>query len=84
MIFDEKSKIFFLENVGKIKDDINRMNVWRILCDNIKVNNVSGEELINCVIENIVDENEEYTLPVILSAVSWALKYKINSEGSLL
>jgi hypothetical protein len=84
VIFNVESKAFFLKNLSEIKDDINRCNVWRILCDNMKIGNISGEELINCVCEHIIPETEEYTLPVVLSTVQWVLRYKFQRDTRLL
>jgi|LauGreDrversion4_2_1035121.scaffolds.fasta_scaffold76921_2 hypothetical protein len=84
VIFDEESKTFFLGNVSKIEDDINRCNVWRIICDNMKLGLISGEEVINCVCEHIIPESEEFTLPVVLSSVQWILRYKFQRDTKLL
>jgi len=65
-----------LENLSEIKDDINRCNVWRIICDNMKLGLISGEAVINSVCKHIISETEEYTLPVVLASVQWILKYK--------
>jgi len=69
VILDVESRAFFLEHLSEITDDINRCNVWRIICDNMKLGQISGEEVINCVCKHIIPETEEYTLPVVLSAV---------------
>ena len=63
-----------------IEDDINRSNVWRIICDNMKLGLISGEEVIKCVISHIGEEDEEYTLPIVLQAVSWIFKYKLSNH----
>jgi hypothetical protein len=76
VILDEESKTFFLDSLSEIKDDINRCNVWRIICDNMKLGLISGEDVINCVSKHIIPESEEYTLPVVLASVQWILKYK--------
>jgi hypothetical protein len=76
VILDVESKTCFLENLSNIEDDINRCNVWRIICDNMKLGLITGEEVINCVIKHIIPETEEYTMPVVLATVQWILKYK--------
>lgn len=35
VILDEFSKIFLLENLKKIKEDINRSYIWRIFMDSV-------------------------------------------------
>lgn len=69
VVLDKNSVVFFIERLSKIKDDVNRCNVWRILCDNMRLGTISPQTLLECVIKHIVPEEEEYTLPIILQAV---------------
>jgi hypothetical protein len=46
----------------------------------MKTGLIRGEELIQCVIDHIEHENEEFTLPVVFSTVQWVLKYKIDAS----
>lgn len=39
---DDASKSFFLANLSICKDDINRSNIWRIICDNMKLGLITG------------------------------------------
>jgi hypothetical protein len=59
-------------------DDLNRSNVWRILCDNMKLHLLTGEQLLDCVVAHLREEHEEYTLPIVLQAVQWVLRYKLD------
>ena len=67
--FDITSKSFFLANLSQCKDVINRSNIWRIICDNMKLGLITHEEVIECFNKHIVSETEEYTLPVILATI---------------
>ena len=49
-----------------IKDDFHRSNIWRILCDNMRLNIISGQDLLKCVITHLESEEEEFTLPIVL------------------
>ena len=66
VIFDADSINFFTKNVSMIKDDVNRSNIWRILCDNMRLNIISGQDLLKCVITHLESEEEEFTLPIVL------------------
>lgn len=79
-IFDAKSKQFFIKYLSLITNDVNRGNVWRILCDNMKIKLLSGETMIKCVIDHIGPEDEEFTMPVVLATVQWILKYKLDAS----
>ena len=81
---DKDSKSFFLGNLSKCQDDINRSNIWRIICDNMKLGLITGTEVIECFNKHIVGETEEYTLPVILAAIQWILLYKVNRNDESL
>jgi hypothetical protein len=81
---DKDSKSFFLGNLSKCQDDINRSNIWRIICDNMKMGLITGTEVIECFNKHIVGESEEYTLPVILAAIQWILLYKVNRNDESL
>lgn len=81
---DKDSKSFFLGNLSKCQDDINRSNIWRIICDNMKMGLITGTEVIECFNKHIVGETEEYTLPVILAAIQWILLYKVNRNDESL
>ena len=81
---DKDSKSFFLVNLSKCQDDINRSNIWRIICDNMKLGLITGTEVIECFNKHMVGETEEYTLPVILAAVQWILLYKVNRNDESL
>ena len=75
---DKDSRNFFLEHLQKCQDDLNRSNIWRIICDNMKMGLVSAQEFIKCFNDHILAENEEYTLPVVLASLQWILHYKVD------
>lgn len=81
---DKDSKNFFLGNLSKCQDDINRSNIWRIICDNMKMGLITGAEVIECFNKHIISETEEYTLPVILATIQWILLYKVNRNDESL
>ena len=56
---DKESKSFFLGNLSKCQDDINRSNIWRIICDNMKMGLITGTEVIECFNKHIAGETEE-------------------------
>jgi hypothetical protein len=65
-ILDAESLIFFLANLSKIKDDLNRSYIWRTLWDNLKLGILTGEQYLECVLNHFLTETEEYTMPVIV------------------
>ena len=83
VVLDQSSVAFFTEHLSKIKDDVNRCNVWRILCDNMRLGVITPQTLLECVIKHIVPEEEEYTLPIILQAVQWVFKYRADTSSDL-
>lgn len=46
----------------------------------MKLGLISGEDVIQCVIAHIGEEDEEYTLPIVLQAASWIFKYKLSNH----
>jgi hypothetical protein len=42
-VLDHESLQFFLANLSKVKDDLNRSYIWRTLWDNLKIKILSGE-----------------------------------------
>ena len=66
VVLDKISLKFFLENLSKIEDDLNRNYIWRILCDNLKIKNVTPDEFIQCVNDHLIKETEENTMMVVL------------------
>jgi hypothetical protein len=42
-VLDYESLQFFLANLSKVKDDLNRSYIWRTLWDNLKIKILSGE-----------------------------------------
>jgi hydroxymethylpyrimidine/phosphomethylpyrimidine kinase len=46
----------------------------------MKLGLISGEDVIKCVIQHIVLEDEEFTMPVVLSTVQWILKFKLSQN----
>jgi hypothetical protein len=50
----------------------------------MKLGIISGEDVINCVCNHIIEENEEYTMPVVLNTVQWILRYKLQRDTRLL
>ena len=80
VILDSNSLKFFLRNLSKVEDDINRCNIWRVICDNMKLGLVSAKEVINCICDHIIPELEEFTLPVVLASAQWIIKYKLGRD----
>lgn len=42
-VLDKESLEFFLGNLSKVKDDLNRSYIWRTLWDNLKIKVLTGE-----------------------------------------
>jgi hypothetical protein len=65
-VLDPDSLQFFLENLSSIEDDLTRSYIWRTLWDNLKIQVLSGEDFLKCVLNHFEVETEEYTMPVVL------------------
>jgi len=68
-VIDSNSLQFFLGNLSKIRDDLNRSYIWRTLWDNLKIKIVTGEQILQCVLDHFLTETEEYTMPVVIQTV---------------
>ena len=68
-VLDNESLKFFLANLSKIKDDLNRSYIWRTLWDNLKIKVVTGEQFLQCVLDHFMTETEEYTMPVVIQTI---------------
>ena len=65
-VLDQDSLQFFLANLSKVRDDLNRSYIWRTLWDNLKIKVLTGEQFLQCVLDHFLPETEEYTMPVII------------------
>lgn len=45
-VLDQESLKFFLQNLSKITDTLNRSYIWRIFCDNLTIKVVKPEQFI--------------------------------------
>jgi hypothetical protein len=82
-ILDKQSLAFFLANLSKIKDDLNRSYIWRTLWDNLKIKVLTGEQFLSCVQDHFLIETEEYTMPVVLQTIQLILKYHLSHTPDL-
>jgi hypothetical protein len=62
VLLDEDSINFFLKNISLIDDQLDRSYMWMILRDHIVLCNVTPKAYLECVIDNIMNENEQSTL----------------------
>lgn len=51
-ILDKQSLDFFLANMSKISDELNRSYLWRTLWDNLKIGLLTGEQFLQCVLDH--------------------------------
>ena len=79
-VLDQESLQFFLANLLKVRDDLNRSYIWRTLWDNLKIKVITGEQFLQCVLDHFLTETEEYTMPVIIQTIQVILKYHLSDR----
>ena len=82
-VLDQESLHYFLQNLSKVKDDLNRSYIWRTLWDNLKIKVLTGEQFLQCVLDHFLPETEEYTMPVIIQTIQVILKYHLSDRPDL-
>lgn len=80
VLLDQESLKFVYENLHRFKSDINRSYLWRTLCDLIKIYLVKPNDFLQCLIDHIVLEDEEYTMPVVFENALWVLKFLLTPD----
>lgn len=63
--FDKESLEFFLENLSRIDNSLNKGMIMRIICDYAKHGKLSIERFFTFLEMHFIYENEEYSMPYI-------------------
>lgn len=80
VVLDQASIPYFLQNIDKIDDQLDRTYMWMILRDHIVLCEVSPKSYLECIISNIMNENEQSTLNFLLNQFSHILTYWIEDK----
>ena len=60
---DQSSLVFFLANLSKIKNTLNRTYLYRVLFDQIKMRNLKPNEYLECIFTHLVVEENLIIIP---------------------